>query len=165
MDLPRVASIQGILLLTKTIAALYAIHWLLWVFYGLYLHPLSKYPGPRLWIASPFLQWLSSMRGTTDATTKHYHTVVYPDLPVIRTGRNELSFKTGGAWQDIYGRKNNDELPRYLTVADPRAPPSIITANTEVHGRHRKALAHGFSEKALREQEGMIQGYVDGQAA
>ena len=38
---------------------------------------------------------------------------------------------------------------------------SIINANDKDHARFRKALSHGFSERALREQEGLIKSYVD----
>ena len=39
---------------------------------------------------------------------------------------------------------------------------SIINVRSEVnHGRMRRVLAHGFSEKAVREQEPLIQEYVD----
>jgi cytochrome P450 len=160
MSTPYLATPPTLLQLTYTLLTIYLTYTLFWLFHTFYLHPLSHHPGVKLWIASPFLQWLSSMRGTTDATTLHHHTKLYPTHSVIRTGLNELSFKSAAAWPDIYGRKAADELPRYLVVADPRAPKSIITAGTEVHARHRKALAHGFSERALREQEGMIQGYV-----
>jgi cytochrome P450 len=36
----------------------------------------------------------------------------------------------------------------------------ILTADRATHTRQRRLLSHAFSEKALREQEGIIQGYV-----
>jgi len=38
---------------------------------------------------------------------------------------------------------------------------SIITANDADHSRLRRVLAHAFSDKALREQESLIQSHVD----
>ena len=38
---------------------------------------------------------------------------------------------------------------------------SIATANDMDHARHRKLLAHAFSEKALRDQEPILQYYTD----
>ena len=39
---------------------------------------------------------------------------------------------------------------------------NIINAESEVdHARMRRVVAHGFSEKALREQESLILEYVD----
>lgn len=34
-----------------------------------------------------------------------------------------------------------------------------MTADRENHSRHRRLLAHAFSEKALREQEGVLVTY------
>lgn len=45
------------------------------------------------------------------------------------------------------------------------APPpfgsQIIVANNEDHSRFRRTLSHAFSEKALAQQEGLLQSYVD----
>lgn len=39
---------------------------------------------------------------------------------------------------------------------------SILNVESDVeHSRMRRVLAHAFSEKALREQEPLIQGYVN----
>jgi cytochrome P450 len=37
----------------------------------------------------------------------------------------------------------------------------ILTADRDTHTRQRRLLSHAFSEKALREQEGILQAYVD----
>lgn len=39
--------------------------------------------------------------------------------------------------------------------------PSILVANDADHSRGRKTLSHAFSEKALADQEGLLQKYVD----
>lgn len=39
--------------------------------------------------------------------------------------------------------------------------PSIINTNDADHSRARRLLSHAFSEKALRDQESLIQSYVD----
>ncbi|OQU98602.1 hypothetical protein CLAIMM_04360 [Cladophialophora immunda] len=39
--------------------------------------------------------------------------------------------------------------------------PDIIRSNDEEHARHRRLLAHSFSEKSLRQQEPLIQGYTN----
>lgn len=40
-------------------------------------------------------------------------------------------------------------------------PTSIINADREEHSRFRRALSHGFSDSAMRDQEPMIAKYVD----
>jgi Cytochrome P450 len=42
----------------------------------------------------------------------------------------------------------------WLTESD------LLTADRPTHTRQRRLLSHAFSEKALREQEGIIQSYV-----
>lgn len=41
------------------------------------------------------------------------------------------------------------------------APPSIINAGREEHGKMRRQLAHGFSEKSMRAQEPIIMRYIN----
>jgi cytochrome P450 len=39
--------------------------------------------------------------------------------------------------------------------------PHLIFAQGDNHGRQRRVISHAFSDKALREQEGLLQSYVD----
>lgn len=106
---------------------------------------------------------------------------------VIRLTPTELSFTSGDtAWQDIYGfRSSKDNKVPYLKDMDwynirmttflhivwqrvcssilaPNGVPAIVAAPTVAyHTRHRRLLAHAFSDKALREQEYLLQQYVD----
>ena len=79
---------------------------------------------------------------------------------VVRISTNELSFTGAKAWNDIQGYGVRPQLPKPYRL-EPGKTPAIINANDRDHTRFRKALSHGFSERALREQEGLIQGYVD----
>ena len=84
---------------------------------------------------------------------------------MVRVSPNELSFISPQAWKDIYSTRNGHPgFPK-----DPVAfggKNSILTANNADHSRMRRLLSHAFSEKALREQEGLIkvhiQNLVDG---
>jgi cytochrome P450 len=38
---------------------------------------------------------------------------------------------------------------------------SLLTAEGEDHGRMRRNISHAFSAKALEEQQGILQGYID----
>lgn len=80
----------------------------------------------------------------------------------MRTGPNRLSFATPQAYRDIYGHVKHGEKrflknewyeldePRIVRVRDP-----------VVHAQQRRALSHAFSARALRDQEAVIQKYVD----
>ena len=85
--------------------------------------------------------------------------------PVIRLSPNELSFNTVQAWQDIYGHRNGrvdlNKHPIHVGAVDPVPGVTTISmADQETHARQRKALSHGFSKKALWEQEDIVNGFV-----
>lgn len=87
----------------------------------------------------------------------------------MRIAPDELSYISGEtAWQDIYGFHTGKKAAegKYLKDRMFFAKPyngvwSILLADTEAHTRMRRNLAHAFSDKALREQESLIQGYVE----
>lgn len=87
---------------------------------------------------------------------------------VVRISPNEVSFTSGDtAWQDIYGFRTG-KLKGHLNMqkdpawyAQPPRATHIIVASDDDHSRFRKVLSHSFSEKALANQEGLLQGYVD----
>ena len=87
---------------------------------------------------------------------------------VVRLSPNEVSFISGEtAWQDIYGfrtgkMKGHENMPKDPAwYAPPPTASHIIVANDVDHTRFRRTLSHAFSEKALAQQEVLIQGYVD----
>jgi cytochrome P450 len=87
--------------------------------------------------------------------------------PVVRISPNELSFTDAAAWADIYGqrkgafRENAKDPRQYSSVNPADWETSILTSSAENHARQRRMLAHAFSDKSLRGQEGLIKGYVD----
>ena len=84
--------------------------------------------------------------------------------PVVRLAPNELSFIDGQAWQDIYGHhQKQSNFPKNPIWMAPAANGihSILSANDADHARYRRLLAHAFSERALRQQEHLLQSYID----
>jgi hypothetical protein len=102
--------------------------------------------------------------------------------PVVRTAPNELSFCEERAWQDIYGKpvSRNTQLQKDQQQLLP--PPSGIwnmmqQPSDEEHQRMRwiyspicaiqfltyirRFFLHGFSEKALRNQEPIMNKYFN----
>lgn len=128
--------------------------------YNIYFHPLSKYPGPRLAAASPL--WLASsyIGGKTPTDLLELHNKYGP---VVRTSPDGLSYINAPQWKEIYGHKagqlefSKDE--KYF--AGLKGEPLILNADRNYHGYIRKLFAHGFSEKAMREQESVLKQYVD----
>jgi cytochrome P450 len=84
---------------------------------------------------------------------------------VVRTSPDDLSFASPQSYQDIYGHTTKARPKRFLKTdfydtGDP--VPRITTArDPAVHAAQRKSLSHAFSAKALRDQEFVVQSYVD----
>ncbi|KAL8732668.1 MAG: hypothetical protein Q9166_002644 [cf. Caloplaca sp. 2 TL-2023] len=69
---------------------------------------------------------------------------------VVRLAPNELSFIDAQAWQDI---RSSPGSPKFLQEP--------FIANVTDHSRYRRLLSHAFSDRALREQEPLLQHYID----
>jgi cytochrome P450 len=86
----------------------------------------------------------------------------------VRLSPTEVSFISGEtAWPDIYGfRTGKHKTGAYLKDRTWYPRPvngewHVINADEAGHSRMRRNLSHAFSDKVLREQEGLVQGYVD----
>ncbi|KAL9105032.1 MAG: hypothetical protein Q9187_008830, partial [Circinaria calcarea] len=128
------------------------------VIYNIYFHPLAGVPGPKWAAASQVPIALVSWRGGLTYWLRDLHEKY--DSDTVRVSPHEVSFISPSAWKDIYGRHQGQkpfqkDLVLYGDIKD------IVTANDADHARMRRSLNHGFSEKALREQEPLIQSYVD----
>ena len=128
----------------------------------MFLHPLSSYPGPKLWASFRFPYVYTQLKGFLPQRIKLFHEQYGP---VVRIAPNELSYIAPAAWKDIYGfNAGQPQLPKDLSMFPPKqesAAPSIIIANDADHSRLRRLLSHAFSVKALKEQEPIVASYVD----
>ena len=129
--------------------------------YNLYIHPLRHFPGPRLWAAFRLQYVRALVRGDLVQRTHELHERYGP---VVRIAPDELSFIDAQAWQDIYGfhpgKPNFPKNPLWMQPGD-NGIHSILSANDADHSRYRRLLAHAFSERALRQQEELLLGYVE----
>ena len=129
--------------------------------YYIYFHPLAAYPGPKLAAASSLWYFRSHVRGTTPQDILALHNEYGP---IVRIAPGELSYVSPIAWKEIYGHKSGGQ---HEFAKDKKyhagfgKEQSLLNADREYHGELRKQLAHGFSDKALREQEIVIQEFVD----
>lgn len=83
---------------------------------------------------------------------------------IVRLAPDELSFIDTAAVRDIYAhRPGHKTFPKNrIWMGDPKpGADSIVNANDADHDRIRKVWTHAFTQKALKEQESLIQGYVD----
>jgi cytochrome P450 len=127
------------------------------IFYNLHLHPLRSFPGPLLSRATPFAFAFQLVSGVQYLETQKLHERYGP---VVRIGPKHLSFTDPRAWKDIYGHRVGAdsseavEMPKTDTFnRSIEMPTSILNADREEHQRTRRALAHGFSDGSMRQQE------------
>ncbi|SCO91339.1 related to Isotrichodermin C-15 hydroxylase [Fusarium oxysporum] len=128
-------------------------------FFNAFLHPLRKYPGPKLWAVSGIPRARMILSGEAHKKILELHQK-YGD--VVRVSPNELSYVSSEAWKDIMGhRKHGQGENGKDPVFWQTQPQSVIAANRENHGRMRKILSHGFSAQSMLEQQPLIQKYVN----
>jgi cytochrome P450 len=136
--------------------------WLVWkVVYNLYLSPLVKFPGPKLAAFTNLQNIYWTLTGEEHYKFKELHDK-YGD--VVRTGPRSLVYRSPQAWKDIYGHRKSEagsflKDPSFY-IRGPRGP-NIVNADDETHSRLRRLFSPAFSERALRDQEDLVQSYVD----
>jgi cytochrome P450 len=87
----------------------------------------------------------------------------------VRVARGELAFCDPQAWKDIMGHRTGAagggeaEMLKWDKFYKPvdGVPSDIVNAGREEHALLRRAMAHGFSDRSMREQQPLIKGYVD----
>ncbi|KXH57894.1 hypothetical protein CSAL01_09100 [Colletotrichum salicis] len=132
--------------------------------YRIWFHTLSKHPGPLLckltstvwayhFTKGSILQWEAKQHKKYGQT--------------VRLGPNRLSFIDPRAWKDIYGHKFGNAKPnvKNLDRAVKNLPsgrlPMALEPTTAGHAAQRKQFNPAFGERAWKEQEPLVQKYVE----
>lgn len=131
--------------------------------YSTFFGPLSGFPGPKLNAFSVLPSISTTWRGddNTDLTAMHAR---YGR--VVRIAPDRLSF-VGDAtvWKDVHGFRKHGQpevsKDRMFYGEPINQTPGLITADMEAHSRQRKTVSHAFSDKALKEQEPMLQTWAE----
>lgn len=132
---------------------------LLRVIYNIWFHPLAHIAGPRSWSATrlPFIWAL--LRGTIVHDFERLHRRYGP---VVRTAPDEVSISDGAGWTDVYSANSPFLKDPTWWKSQPGHPDSLLSAiNPDKHAIMRKALSPGFTPRALRAQEPLLQKYVN----
>lgn len=146
------------------------------VLWRLYFSPLSKYPGPKLFAATSLVNTYYVFKATRVYKVAELHNKYGPvssprtctstrqliRTQVVRIGPNELSYVDERVWKDIYGHhKEGGELQKHMPAINMIGGYGIFHNPSDAdHNRIRKLLSTGFSEKAIRDRESIIQGYI-----
>ena len=125
--------------------------------YLLYLHPLSKYPGPRLWAISRVPWTYHVVKGDIWRAQDKLHDIYGP---VVRIAPDELTYISPAVWKEIYATR-----PQLMKDPRSQTPPingadSLFTADGDNHRRIKGAFINAFSDKALREQATIVEEYA-----
>ncbi|KAJ5092718.1 cytochrome P450 monooxygenase [Penicillium angulare] len=129
--------------------------------YNVFFHPLRSFPGPTLHAMSRIPYCWKLLRGTMPYDVLDLHEE-YGD--VVRIAPDELAFSNSTAWKEIMGhRPGVEEFGKLKNFYRPveASPVNIVNAERDEHSVLRRQLAHGFSEKSMRDQEPLIKVYID----
>lgn len=125
--------------------------------YYAFIHELAKVPGPKLYAVSSLPYLYHVARGD-------WHDNCGVSTTVVRFTREDVSSISSDAIKEIFGHKTGKDREfekdtvRFYT---PSEHPHIINGNNGEHKRIRRLLSHAFSEKALRNQEDVMDRYVN----
>lgn len=127
-----------------------------------YFHPLSRYPGPKLWAVSRIPYVYAMWSGKLGHRIRQFHEQYGP---TIRLAPDELSFINPSACRDILARRSDGAAfaknPIWVPPPGPQRPTNILNAPDEEHQRIRRAWSYGFSDSSLKSQEPLISTEVD----
>ncbi|KAK4175477.1 putative cytochrome P450 pisatin demethylase-like protein [Triangularia setosa] len=129
------------------------------ILYNLLLHSLRSLPGPKLWAATPIPYTRAWLSGRMSGNIHRLHER-YGD--VVRVAPNRVSFAHPDAYNAIRGhRKAGQSEHGKDPIFYKMSMHNILGANREDHSRFRKILSHGFSAKAMQDQQPLITRYID----
>ncbi|KAF2273806.1 cytochrome P450 [Westerdykella ornata] len=128
--------------------------------YLLYFHPLSRFPGPKLWAVT---RW-----GVSRAIISGKSHDIILDLhkkygPIVRIAPDELAFQSISAWTDIGGHRKlgQPEMTKEPVFNEAFKDNLLGVTKREDHSRMRRILSRGFSASTMQKQEPFLQRYVD----
>jgi cytochrome P450 len=130
--------------------------------YNVYLHPLRRFPGPKLWAAYWIPYTWSNLQGRLSFNILEFHRKYGP---VVRIAPNHLVFTDPKAWDAIYGMQpgrvqNKKDVLNY-TPLQQGWESKIIYADDAMHARLRRIYGPAFTAKAVEEQSGMLMKYAN----
>ena len=133
-------------------------HFLTKSVYNVWFHPLRNFPGPIFAAATPLPYVWHLVFGTLPPWNIKLHAWFGE---VVRISPDELSFIGAPAWRDIYIARPGLPKPTFGQIESPNGVYTMATVpDLESHQRQRKIVSHAFSERALKEQEYIIQRYA-----
>lgn len=130
------------------------------IIYNVFLHPLSRYPGPKLYAATaiPYI-YKSSFSGTFAKEALALHKKYGP---IVRVSPSYLIVDGSIAYPEVFQYKpGKEEWPKLRGFYHEGDEDSLIGGTQHHHRRLRKQLNHAFSDASMYEQEPIVKQYID----
>lgn len=117
------------------------------VFYPLFLSPLSRIPGPKLFAITKWRLALEDWRGVRTRTIHQMHRQYGP---AVRIGPNEVHFNSTLALRTIYGAGSGWERTGFYRMFDVYSKQNLFTfASPREHAERKKLLAHAYAKSTV----------------
>ncbi|KAK7178029.1 hypothetical protein DPSP01_014487 [Paraphaeosphaeria sporulosa] len=160
--LPFIFKFKDVPVFIGAILAVVVVKFLGTCVYNVYFHPLRKFPGPKLAAATGLVFFYKMLCGEEVA---YEHAMHKKYGEVVRLGPDRLTYITPQAWKDIAGAGAGKRLEntKDATTLGPNIHGDLTMAamyGTAAHRAHRRIYAPAFSDRALKEQEPLILGYL-----
>ncbi|EPE10884.1 cytochrome p450 [Ophiostoma piceae UAMH 11346] len=139
------------------------------ILYNMYLHPLSKIPGPKWYAATGLPRYRINVSGYSHSVLHDLHSK-YGE--VVRVGPNEVSFTAPKAWSEVYGQKRVagtgghghdflENAKQKLFFDNVTMRGSLLSMEKNAHIAARKNLNSAFSAQAVADQEVIVKRHID----
>ncbi|KAK5651119.1 hypothetical protein OQA88_13258 [Cercophora sp. LCS_1] len=128
--------------------------------YRLFLHPLSKFPGPRLAALTNWYEFYHDVLHQGQFTThiQHLHKI---HGPIIRITPTELHISDPSYFDTLYSRSGHRDKYHYFANRFGGASDSFSTVDHDQHRMRRKAISPFFSAGRIADFQPVIREKVD----
>ena len=115
--------------------------------YSLFLSPLARVPGPKLFALTRWRLAYEDYKGIRSSTVNELHKLYGP---VVRVGPNEVSFNSLSALRTIYGAGSGFEKTLYYDFFDVYGRKNMFTFHSaKEHSERKKLVAQAFTKSAI----------------
>ncbi|RPB04471.1 putative cytochrome P450 [Choiromyces venosus 120613-1] len=140
------------------LGALFVVCFVWRAIYNLYFHPLAKVPGPRICAINSFYTSYHWVSGRYPYVIRQLHEKYGT---AVRLAPNQVSFCSEGSWKEIYGHVGGRKQFLKSNFYTQQFPHIVNERDPIKHSEIRRLLSHGFSPRAVGEQEAYVHEYVD----
>lgn len=130
------------------------------IFYRLFLHPLARFPGPKLAAITRYYE------GYFDVILNGQYTFKIAELhqqygPIVRISPHELHIDDPAYYEKLYRRDGRWDKYDWSYDAFGAPASAICTLDHDMHRRRRAPLNAFFSRASVAGRQGMIQELAD----